>query len=97
MTCYEKRILAKSKQWYLSRFTGSCLVKCWDATKTDITKHHGCIEYRGNGSKSVHRELLYPYDCREYFGHCPLPEGLIYVEKTTKGWSEQAIDLAFSD
>lgn len=93
ITKSEKRRLAKSGQWYLSWDTCQVTIECSDATKTDITKLHGCVEYRHNGPTI----WLSLDDCQAYFGHCPKKEGLIYVWKQGSKWRKQTIDLAFSD
>ena len=97
MYATDKKNLSKSKKWYLTRNTGSIYVKCWNASTTEITKHHGCLEYKGNGSRYNYKTFLHYYYCHEYFGHCPKPEKLMYVEKQSDGtWSVETITLAFS-
>ncbi len=93
-----RRKFTKSKQWYLSLDTYDCSIKCWNATKTDVTKHYSCVEYRGNRSRRKFDVALHSDRCLEYFGHCPRRGGLIYVEKMPNGqWQMEPIDLAFSD
>ncbi len=96
LTRNEARTLRKSNQWYLCRNGG--LVKCWNATTTEITRHHGGVGYRGNGDVDGDVFLLFQSDCRIYFGFCPKYEGLVYAKKQANGkWKMQTIKLAFSD
>ena len=99
MTEMQKRKLSKSDQWYLWYNTDSNLIRGVDATKTDVIKIHGCIEYKPTNLRvSLLLMRGWANDCFEYFRHCPEPEGLIYVEKQAKGkWSCETIDLEFSD
>ncbi len=98
MEDWKKERLNKSKQWYLSLSTCDIFIRCWDATKVEITKHHGCIEYRGNGRTLRYSVILDRVDCYRYFNHYPKKEELIYVKKPARGtWKMQTIKLAFTD
>ncbi len=95
ITTMQGRKLNKSKQWYLSRDTGTTNVRCHDATKTGVIKKHGCCRYVPTNWR-VDYTFLAPTECKAYFGHYPAGSSLIYVEKKNGKWSKEIIDLAFS-